>query len=164
MAIFCPTRTKGKSIARLCPLVVWARLTILKGSPSSWRQMNLLIVPAVSTCVTVDLQQYDAWGDGVKAAVWHGRGDVRIESVPDPPAPDPGQVQIEVIWCGICGTDLHEYMAGPLYIPVKEPHPLTGVLAPVIIGHEMCGRVTAVGRGCDKFAIGDRIAACPIIG
>lgn len=100
----------------------------------------------------------------MKAAVWYGRGDVRIESVPDPPAPDPGQVQVEIIWCGICGTDLHEYMAGPLYIPVKKPHPLTGILAPVIIGHEMCGRVTAVGKDCEAFSIGDRIAVCPIIG
>lgn len=100
----------------------------------------------------------------MKAAVWHGRGDVRIESVSDPPAPGPGQVQVEVIWCGICGTDLHEYLAGPLYIPTKEPHPLTGVVAPVIIGHEMCGRVTAVGKGCEALSVGDRIAACPIIG
>lgn len=100
----------------------------------------------------------------MKAAVWHGRGDVRVQYVPDPPLPLPGQLQVEVSWCGICGTDLHEYLAGPLYIPVANPHPLTGVQAPVVIGHEMSGRVTAVGEGCKGFAIGDRIAACPIIG
>jgi len=100
----------------------------------------------------------------MKAAVWHGRQDVRIEKVSEPPAPPPGQVQVKVAWCGICGTDLHEYMGGPLYIPLGHPHPVTGVQAPVIIGHEMSGEVAALGEGVDNFAVGDRIAACPIIG
>ncbi len=100
----------------------------------------------------------------MKAAVWHGRSDVRIEGVDDPPAPPQGQVQVEVAWCGICGTDLHEYTSGPVYIPVEKPHPLTGVRAPVIIGHEMSGRVTRVGDGMKDFKAGDRVAVCPIIG
>jgi len=100
----------------------------------------------------------------MKAAVWHGRQDVRIQNVDDPPPPPPGQLQVRVYWCGICGTDLHEYIGGPLYIPLDRPHPLTGVQAPVIIGHEMSGEVLAVGDGVDDFAPGDRIAACPIIG
>jgi (R,R)-butanediol dehydrogenase/meso-butanediol dehydrogenase/diacetyl reductase len=100
----------------------------------------------------------------MKAAVWHGRQDVRIEKVIEPPAPPPGQVQVKVAWCGICGTDLHEYMGGPLYIPLGRPHPVTGVQAPVIIGHEMSGEVVGVGEGVENFAVGDRIAACPIIG
>jgi (R,R)-butanediol dehydrogenase / meso-butanediol dehydrogenase / diacetyl reductase len=100
----------------------------------------------------------------VKAAVWHGRKDVRVEDVPDPPAPPPGQLQVEVSWCGICGTDLHEFVGGPVYIPQDRPHPLTSVRAPVLIGHEMSGRVTAVGAGVEGFVVGDRIVACPIIG
>lgn len=100
----------------------------------------------------------------MKAAVWHGRQDVRIETVDDPPSPPPGQVQVKVAWCGICGTDLHEYIGGPLYIPVDQPHPITGVRAPVIIGHEMSGEVIAIGEGVEDFAVGDRVAACPIIG
>jgi len=100
----------------------------------------------------------------MKAAVWHGREDVRIETVADPPAPPPGQIQVKVAWCGICGTDLHEYLGGPLYIPLDHPHPTTGVQAPVIIGHEMSGEVVAVGDGVEGFAAGDRVAACPIIG
>ncbi len=100
----------------------------------------------------------------MKAAIWHGRRDVRIESVPEPPPPPLGQVQVKVAWCGICGTDLHEYEGGPLYIPLEKPHSLTGVQAPVIIGHEMSGEVTAVGDGVEDFSPGDRIAACPIIG
>ena len=100
----------------------------------------------------------------MKAAVWHGRQDVRIEKVSEPPAPPPGQVQVKVAWCGICGTDLHEYMGGPLYILLGRPHPVTGVQAPVIIGHEMSGEVAAVGEGVENFSVGDRIVACPIIG
>lgn len=100
----------------------------------------------------------------MKAAVWHGQRDVRIEEVMEPLAPPPGQLQARVAWCGICGTDLHEYEGGPLYIPLHRPHPLTGVQAPVIIGHEMSGEVVAVGEGVEGFAPGDRIAACPIIG
>jgi len=100
----------------------------------------------------------------MKAAVWHGRQDVRIETVAEPSAPPPGQVQVKVAWCGICGTDLHEYMGGPLYIPLHHPHPVTHVQAPVIIGHEMSGTVTAVGDGVENFKAGDRVAACPIIG
>ena len=87
----------------------------------------------------------------MKAAVWHGRQDVRVEEVKDPPGPSKGQVQVQVAWCGICGTDLHEYMGGPLYIPTGAPHPVTGVQAPVIIGHEMSGRITAVGDGVEGF-------------
>ncbi len=71
---------------------------------------------------------------------------------------------MKVAWCGICGTDLHEYLGGPLYIPVNHVHPKTGVQAPVIIGHEMSREAVTVGEGVHNFAVGDRIAACPIIG
>jgi (R,R)-butanediol dehydrogenase/meso-butanediol dehydrogenase/diacetyl reductase len=100
----------------------------------------------------------------VKAAVWHGRNDVRVEQVPEPPAPQPGQVKIRVTWCGICGTDLHEVLGGPLYIPADAPHPLTGAQAPVILGHELSGRVVEVGPGVARVKAGDRVALCPIIG
>ena len=100
----------------------------------------------------------------MKAAVWHGRRDIRIEDVPEPPSPPEGQVKVKVAWCGICGTDLHEYLGGPLYVPVDEPHPLTGVQAPVILGHEMSGDVVEVGPGVTRVKAGDRVALCPIIG
>jgi (R,R)-butanediol dehydrogenase/meso-butanediol dehydrogenase/diacetyl reductase len=100
----------------------------------------------------------------MKAAIWHGRQDVRVENAPEPPDPPPEQLQVEVAWCGICGTDLHEYIGGPVYIPRDAPHPLTSVKAPVMIGHEMSGRVIAVGEGVQNFSIGDRIVVCPIIG
>jgi (R,R)-butanediol dehydrogenase/meso-butanediol dehydrogenase/diacetyl reductase len=59
----------------------------------------------------------------MKAARFHGRGDIRVDEVPLPEV-RPGTVAVEVEWCGICGTDLHEYIAGPIFIP-REPHPYT---------------------------------------
>ena len=80
----------------------------------------------------------------MKALRWHASGDVRLEEVEDAPDPAPDEVQIEVEWCGICGTDVEEYTDGPLVIPVA-PHPLTGLQAPMIIGHEVAGRVHRAG-------------------
>ena len=61
----------------------------------------------------------------MRAAVWHGYKDIRIEEVPLP-VPGPGQVRITVDWAGICGTDRHEY-EGPNFIPTSRPHRLTGI-------------------------------------
>jgi (R,R)-butanediol dehydrogenase/meso-butanediol dehydrogenase/diacetyl reductase len=94
----------------------------------------------------------------MKAALWHARDDVRVEEVPEPSAPGPGEIIIKVSACGICGTDLEEYRAGPLFIPVGEPNPLTGRMAPVILGHEFAGEVVEVGRGVTQFRSGDRVA------
>lgn len=94
----------------------------------------------------------------MKAAVWHARNDIRVEEVPEPGAPGPGEVVIRVGAAGICGTDLEEYRAGPLFIPVGEPNPLTGRMAPLILGHEFAGEVVEVGRGVTAFKVGDRLA------
>jgi (R,R)-butanediol dehydrogenase/meso-butanediol dehydrogenase/diacetyl reductase len=91
----------------------------------------------------------------MKAAVWYGKKDVRIEDFPDGP-PAEGYVKAKVYWCGICGTDLHEYEAGPIMIRM-EPHPLTGIGPPVVLGHEFCGEVVECGRGVDHPKPGDRI-------
>jgi len=94
----------------------------------------------------------------VKAAIWHARDDVRIEDVPAPSAPGPDEVILKVGACGICGTDLEEYRAGPIFIPVERPNPLTGRLAPLILGHEFAGEVVAVGRDVASLRVGDRVA------
>ncbi|MDR5866154.1 2,3-butanediol dehydrogenase [Halomonas koreensis] len=95
----------------------------------------------------------------MQAAVWHGRQDVRLETVPRPAAPATGWVQVRVHWCGICGSDLHEYLAGPVFIPVDAPHPLTGAQGRCILGHEFCGEIVAVGEGVEGLAPGQRVAA-----
>lgn len=72
-------------------------------------------------------------------------------------------MKIEVSWCGICGSDLHEYMAGPIFVPPSgSPHPLTGEEMPVVLGHEFGGQVVEVGEGVSRVEVGDRIAVEPI--
>jgi (R,R)-butanediol dehydrogenase/meso-butanediol dehydrogenase/diacetyl reductase len=100
----------------------------------------------------------------MKAAIWYGRRDIRVEDVPEPPPPPPGQVKIEVAWCGICGTDLHEYLGGPIKIPANAPHPMTGVQAPVILGHELAGKIVEAGSGVDRLKVGDRVVPQTLIG
>ena len=94
----------------------------------------------------------------MRAAVWYGRRDTRVVDVPDAPSPGPGEVKIKVAWVGVCGTDLHEYAAGPIFMPTT-PHPLTGKTAPLIQGHEFSGVVVEVGPGVDGFKPGDRVTA-----
>lgn len=55
---------------------------------------------------------------------------------------------LDVIWGGICGTDLHEFLHGPRTINKKEnPHGITGDYLPVAFGHEFTGRVSALPDG-----------------
>ncbi|KAK4934303.1 hypothetical protein LTR10_024388 [Elasticomyces elasticus] len=83
----------------------------------------------------------------MRAARFHGRKDVRVEEVAIP-EPGPGESLVEVEWCGICGSDLHEYVAGPLGIPSPErPHALTGSVLPLTLGHEFCGRIKNAPEG-----------------
>ncbi len=92
----------------------------------------------------------------MRAARWHARGDVRLERVARPAPPGAGELALAVCWCGICGTDVHEYLAGPAVVPV-EPHPGTGRCAPITLGHEISARVTAVGVDVNGFAVGDLV-------
>jgi (R,R)-butanediol dehydrogenase/meso-butanediol dehydrogenase/diacetyl reductase len=97
----------------------------------------------------------------VKAARYHGRGDIRVEDLPEPHA-GPGQVQLAVEWCGICGTDLHEYLDGPIFAPTPQaPHPLTGGAVPITLGHEFAGVVSEVGEGVTGLSEGDRVVVEP---
>lgn len=79
----------------------------------------------------------------MKAAVYRGVNDVRIEDVPVPEA-GPGEVLIKVHTCGICGTDLKKIHTG-------------SHSAPRIFGHETSGTVAALGESVTKFAVGDRV-------
>lgn len=99
----------------------------------------------------------------MRAAVWHGQRDVRIEDVAEPGAPGPDEVVMKVAWCGICGTDLHEYAAGPIFTQVGTPHPLSGRLAPLTPGHEFAGTIVAVGSNVTGFKEGDRVAPNPLL-
>jgi (R,R)-butanediol dehydrogenase/meso-butanediol dehydrogenase/diacetyl reductase len=97
----------------------------------------------------------------MKAVRWYKAKDVRIDEVPEPQV-KPDTVKVKVKWCGICGSDLHEYLAGPIFIPVGQPHPLTGEMAPVILGHEFSGEVVEVGSEVMNLKPGDRVVVEPM--
>jgi (R,R)-butanediol dehydrogenase / meso-butanediol dehydrogenase / diacetyl reductase len=98
----------------------------------------------------------------MKAAVWYGNKDVRVEERDVKPVKD-NDVKIKVSFSGICGTDLHEYEIGPLLVQVNEPNSLTGEKAPLVLGHEFSGVVEEVGKNAEKFKKGDRVVVNPVV-
>ena len=94
------------------------------------------------------------------AARLHGREDLRVEEVEEP-QPGPGEVKLRVFHNGLCGTDLHEYYAGPMACS-DTPHALTGAVLPQIEGHEFAGVVAATGDGVDDWFVGDRACVEPL--
>ena len=98
----------------------------------------------------------------MRALRFHAAGDVRVDDVAEPPAPGPGEVLVAPAVCGICGTDLHEFLSGPTRTCV-DPHPVTGGRIPQILGHELSGAVVAVGPGVRSVAAGDRVAVMPLV-
>jgi threonine dehydrogenase-like Zn-dependent dehydrogenase len=82
----------------------------------------------------------------MRAVTWHGRRDVRVETVPDPVIQEPSDAIVRVTSTGICGSDLHLYeVLGPL---LGEGD---------ILGHEAMGVVEEVGRAVSGVAAGDRV-------
>ena len=79
----------------------------------------------------------------MRAAVYRGLNDVRIETVPVP-AIEPGEILIRVHSCGVCGTDLKKISTG-------------SHSAPRIFGHETSGVVAAIGAGVTQYRPGDRV-------
>ncbi len=82
----------------------------------------------------------------MKALVWHGKNDVRVERVPDPTILNPRDAIVRITTSAICGSDLH-LLDG--YIPTMQ----TGD----ILGHEFMGEVVEVGPGNQKLKRGDRV-------
>ena len=82
----------------------------------------------------------------MKALCWHGKGDIRCDTVPDPSIEDSRDVIIKVTSCAICGSDLH-LMDGQM------PTMKSGD----VLGHEFMGEVVETAPGFTKFKKGDRI-------
>ncbi|MGF9566069.1 L-idonate 5-dehydrogenase [Neorhizobium sp. BT27B] len=88
----------------------------------------------------------------MKAVVIHSAKDLRVEEREVETA-GPGQVDISIEAGGICGSDLHYYHHGGFgTVRVREP---------MILGHEVAGRVVALGSGVSHLAVGDRVAVSP---
>ncbi|NBX24257.1 MAG: zinc-binding dehydrogenase [Microbacteriaceae bacterium] len=98
----------------------------------------------------------------MKAARYYGEKDIRIEEVENPRIKFDDEVLVEPLYCGICGTDLHEYVVGPIVTPTS-PHPLTGVTLPQTFGHEFSARVVEIGSAVHNVKVGDRVAIMPAI-
>jgi (R,R)-butanediol dehydrogenase / meso-butanediol dehydrogenase / diacetyl reductase len=98
----------------------------------------------------------------MRAAVFHDRHDIRVEDVPVPGTLPLGRVRLAPILCGICGTDLHEYAAGPIVIPT-QPHPLTQAQAPQILGHEFSARVLEVASDVTHVQPDQRVSVMPLV-
>lgn len=97
----------------------------------------------------------------MRAARFHGQKNITIDEIPEPGL-RPGAVEIEVAWCGICGSDLHEYLEGPIVIPPPgHPHPLSGEELPVTMGHEFSGTVSALGEGVTDLTVGEGVVVEP---
>lgn len=98
----------------------------------------------------------------MKAVVFHDKKDIRIDDVVAPTSVGVGEVRLRPLWCGICGTDLHEYAAGPIVIPT-QPHALNGSKAPQILGHEFSAEVLEVGKNVTNVAVGERVSVMPLL-
>ncbi|GKZ75929.1 hypothetical protein CBS63078_706 [Aspergillus niger] len=97
----------------------------------------------------------------MKAARFHGRGDIRVEEIEEPTC-GKGQVKMRPSFVGICGSDIHEYSGGPVLVPEK-PHGITGTSLPVTLGHEFSGIVEEVGEGVTHVSPGQRAVVRPTI-
>ena len=82
----------------------------------------------------------------MKALCWHGKSDVRVDTVPDPKILSPGDVIVKITATAICGSDLHLYDG---YMPTMESGD--------ILGHEPMGVVVEVGSAVQKLKKGDRV-------
>lgn len=82
----------------------------------------------------------------MKALCWYGKGDVRIDTVPDPKIADPTDVIIRVTSTAICGSDLHLYDG---FMPTMQEGD--------VLGHEPMGVVVEVGKAVTKLKKGDRV-------
>jgi threonine dehydrogenase-like Zn-dependent dehydrogenase len=82
----------------------------------------------------------------MKAVTWHGKRDVRVDSVPDPELKEPTDVIVRVTSSGICGSDLHLY---ELFGPFLDEGD--------ILGHEPMGVVEEVGSAVTEVRAGDRV-------
>ena len=87
------------------------------------------------------------------AARLHGKHDIRVDTVEAPADLRPGEIRVRPQWCGICGSDLHEYETGGLFVPAENK--------PQILGHEFSAEVIEVAEDVRSVRVGDRAAVLP---
>ncbi|GAB3554617.1 zinc-dependent alcohol dehydrogenase [Arthrobacter tumbae] len=85
----------------------------------------------------------------MKAVIWHGEGDIRLDEVADPTVQDPNDAIVRITRSAICGTDLH-FVRGTM----------AGMQEGTILGHEAVGVVEETGKAVRGFSPGDRVIIC----
>src|SRR3954462_13620337 len=85
-------------------------------------------------------------GGQMKAVVWHGNEDVRVETAPDPQVAEPTDAIIRITSSGICGSDLHLYSVLGMFMEEGD-----------VLGHEPIGIVEEVGAEVTDIQTGDRV-------
>lgn len=103
----------------------------------------------------------------MRLARLHEPGHLSVDEV-DSRSVRPGTVRIDIEYCGVCGSDLHEYEHGPAPIRAEDrdhriPRSEWDEHLPMPMGHEIVGTVTDVGEGVDRIAVGDRVTLCLIL-
>lgn len=88
----------------------------------------------------------------MRAVVVHGAGDLRIDEIPDP-RPESGEVIVGMEWGGICGSDISYWRHGASGTATLS--------APLVLGHEVAGRIVEVGADVDGYAVGDAVTVHP---
>lgn len=103
----------------------------------------------------------------MRGLAYFKKGDIHFtKELPEPVIKADDELIIDVAYCGVCGTDLHEYTDGPIFMPKDgEVNSLSNESLPQAMGHEMSGYVVKVGPKVTKFKVGDRVvveasAAC----
>jgi (R,R)-butanediol dehydrogenase/meso-butanediol dehydrogenase/diacetyl reductase len=91
----------------------------------------------------------------MKAVAYKGAKRMEVEEMEEP-TPEEGEVVVTVAYCGICGSDLHEYL-----VPEGVPAPRLAAMWTPVMGHELTGVVTAVGKGVSDRKEGDPVVVNP---
>jgi 2-desacetyl-2-hydroxyethyl bacteriochlorophyllide A dehydrogenase len=91
----------------------------------------------------------------MKVVAFRGAQKLEVEELPQPTAGE-GEVVVAVAYCGICGSDLHEYL-----VPEGTPAPRIALMWQPVMGHELTGVVSAVGKGVSGLREGDPVVVNP---
>lgn len=92
----------------------------------------------------------------MKAGVLYAPHDLRVEDRPMPTFGD-DDVLIQVVYNGLCGTDVSEYSKGAMMVPLSAPHPGSGHVGPTTLGHEFIGQIVDAGSA-SRGRIGQLVA------
>lgn len=99
----------------------------------------------------------------MKAAVYYGQKDIKVEDIESPKIHS-DEVKVKVAWIGICGSDLHEYLGGPINASLNKENPFTKQKGPFPLGHEFSGTVSEVGKDIkEDLKVGDRVVVNPML-